>query len=114
MIGFSDYRIVGIVVAVTHTIGSIMVLHLYNKKHKPVGMLQILLIYSNVNQYAVLGIVIVRLILSYIISPNTLIKPLRVRVETALMLVLIFSYFSADTLTNYISFTLLISIFFVT
>jgi hypothetical protein len=114
MVGFSSYRVVGVVGVIVHTVGSVMALHLYNKKHKLIDMLPILLIYTNANEYACLAIVITKLILSYFIAPDTLIKPLRIRVELALLLVVIFSYFAADTLTNYISFILLLSIFSLT
>lgn len=80
LIAFSSYRVIGVVVAMLHTIGSVITLHMYDKKHKLIDMLPILLIHINTNQYVVLAIVIVRLITSYFIAPNTLIKPLRIRI----------------------------------
>jgi hypothetical protein len=80
MIGFEDYRSISILVAIVHTIGSVMALHLYDKKHKLIDMLPVLLIYLNTNQYAVLAVVALRLVLSHLIAPNTLIKPLRTRI----------------------------------
>lgn len=49
IIGFGSYRVIGIVVAMVHMLGSVMVLHLYDKKHKLIDLLPILLIHLNTN-----------------------------------------------------------------
>jgi hypothetical protein len=49
LIGFNSYRAMGIVVAIVHMLGSVIVLHLYDKKHKLIDLLPILLIHLNAN-----------------------------------------------------------------
>ncbi len=61
-----------------------------------------------------LAVVAVRLILSYVIAPDTLIKPLRTRLESALFIVLVLGYFASDNLTNYIAFVLVLAVFSLT
>lgn len=68
---------IGVVLVVANIIWSLFILQYYGKMYKYIDVLPIILIFMNVHPYACLSIVFIKIILSYILSPVSLIRNLR-------------------------------------
>lgn len=77
LLHFQHLIVIGSVLILFNIIASWFILNYYNKRYKYVDILPLILIFINIHPYVSLSLVFVKIIVSYLLSPVTLIRNLR-------------------------------------
>jgi hypothetical protein len=77
LVNFQHIIGIGVVLIAINIVASWFILYYYDKKYKYIDVLPIILIFMNAHPYACLSIAFIKIIISYILSPISLIRNLR-------------------------------------